>query len=130
MNESSKHNFDDLRPGPIRNETLPPKLLEQIRTIHRHIGRYIGMNLEEFEIGFMRDLHPEVEVALWTRITLAWHAYHRRHLNSRRESGEHEKKLVGALLAISSGVDDVESLGLPADVGNRLFECYAHPFDD
>ena len=28
------------------------------------IGPYIDMTLEQFEIGFMRDMHPESEVAL------------------------------------------------------------------
>lgn len=123
-------NPDKLQSGPVRHDEMPPKLLDQIRAIHRHIGRYIGMNLEEFEIGFMRDLVPDVEVALWTHITVAWHAYHRRHLNGQRQSDELETKMVAALLAISSGVEDVESIGLPAEVGNRLLECYAHPIDE
>jgi hypothetical protein len=47
-----------IRPGPIRNESLPPEMLEQIEAILNVIGRYIGMPLEQFEIGFMRDMHP------------------------------------------------------------------------
>ena len=30
------------------------------------------MTLEQFEVGFMRDMHPESEVALWCSITAAW----------------------------------------------------------
>jgi hypothetical protein len=33
------------------------------------IGPYLGMTLEEFEIGFMRDMHPEREVALWCTVS-------------------------------------------------------------
>jgi hypothetical protein len=40
------------------------------------IGPYIGMTLEQFEVGFMRDMDPESESALWFRITKAWLAYH------------------------------------------------------
>jgi hypothetical protein len=65
-----------LRPGPIRHESLPPELLDQIRAVFERIGPYIGMTLEQFEIGFMRDMHPQNEVALWFRITKAWLAYH------------------------------------------------------
>jgi hypothetical protein len=60
-----------LRQGPIRNASLPPKLLEHIKDIFDVIGQYLGMTLEQFEIGFMRDMHPEREVAVWARITAA-----------------------------------------------------------
>ena len=57
------------RPGPIRHESLPPDLLGQIRAVYDVIGPYLGMTLEEFEIGFMRDMHPEREVALWCTVS-------------------------------------------------------------
>ncbi len=37
---------------------------------------------------------------------------------------EYEKKLLGALIVISTGVEDAEALGLPADVGRNLMACY------
>jgi hypothetical protein len=113
-----------LRPGPIRHESLPPKLLEQIKAVYNLIGTYLGMTLEEFEIGFMRDLHPESEVALWCSITAAWLAYHANFLNGEALPGEDEKKLLGALIAISTGVEDVLKLGVPVEVGRRLLTCY------
>ncbi len=57
-----------LRPGPIRNESLPPDLLDQIKAVFDVIGPNLGMTLEQFEIGFMRDMHPASEVAMWFRI--------------------------------------------------------------
>lgn len=33
-------------------------------------------------------------------------------------------KLLGALIAIFTGMVDVENLGVPAEVGRRLLECY------
>jgi hypothetical protein len=53
-----------LRPGPICRESLPPNLLEQVKAVFEVIGPYIGMTLEQFEVGFMRDMHPASEVAL------------------------------------------------------------------
>ena len=53
----------------------------------------------------------------------AWLAYHEQHLGD-ETSEENEKKLLGALIAISSGVEDVEKLGVPADVGRKLLACY------
>ena len=47
-----------LRLGPIRHKSLPPDQLGQIRAVYDVIGPYVGMTLEQFEIGFMRDMHP------------------------------------------------------------------------
>jgi hypothetical protein len=82
------------------------------------------MTLEQFEIGFMRDLHPESEVALWCSITAAWLAYHEKYLHDETLPDQEEKKLLAALIAISSGVEDVSKLGVPVEVGRRLLQCY------
>ena len=116
-----------LRPGPIRNESLPPELLEQIKAVFDVIGPYIGMTLEQFEIGFMRDMHPESEVALWFRITKAWLAYHEDFLANETLTNEEERKLLGALIGISTGIEDVSKLNVPVEVGRRLLQCYDDP---
>src|SRR6516165_1504604 len=113
-----------LRPGPIRNESLPPELLERIKAVFDVIGPYIGMTLEQFEIGFIRDMHPEREVALWCRITKAWLAYHEDYLQNQTQPDEEERKLLGALIAISTGMEDVLKLKVPAEVARRLVQCY------
>ena len=88
------------------------------------IGRYIGMTLEQFEIGFMRDMHPESEVALWCSITAAWLAYHEKFLGDETLPDEQERNMLGALIAISTGVDGVTKLNVPEEVGRRLLQCY------
>ena len=113
-----------LRPGPIRNESLPPELLDQIKAVFDVIGPYINMTLEQFEIGFMRDMHPESEVALWCSITAAWLGYHEKFLDDETLPDEKEKKLLAALIAISTGVEDVTKLGVSEEVGRRLLQCY------
>ena len=115
---------NQLRPGPIRHESLPPDLLEHVQAVFKVIGPYLGITLEQFEIGFMRDTHPEREVAVWCGITMAWVAYHEKHLGDEFLSDEDEKKLLGALVAISTGVEDTAMLGVPVDVGQKLLECY------
>ena len=124
MSETEFIDPSKLRPGPIRNESLPPELLEQIKAVFDVIGPYINMTLEQFEIGFMRDMHPESEVALWCSITAAWLAYHEKYLNDETPSDEEERKLLGALIAISTGVEDVAKLNVPTVVGRRLLRCY------
>jgi hypothetical protein len=124
MSEPEYVDPGQLRPGPILHKTLPPLLLEQIKGVFDVIGPYINMTLEQFEIGFMRDTDPESEVALWCCITGAWLAYHERFFPKQAPPLEEEKKLMGALIAISAGVEDVTKLNVPAEVGRRLLACY------
>src|SRR5438477_10583190 len=93
--------------------SLPPELLEQIKAVYDVIGPYVGTTLEQFEIGFMRGTNPESEVALWCRITAAWLAYHEKSLNGQELSDEDEKKLLAALIAIPTGVEDLSKLSVP-----------------
>jgi hypothetical protein len=124
MSEPEYINPRKLRPGPIRNDSLSPKLLEAIKAVFDVIGHYLGMTLEQFEIGFMRDMHPEREIAVWASITAAWLAYHEKFLDDEELPAEEEKKLLGALVAISTGVEDVSKLSVPVEVGRRLLQCY------
>lgn len=61
MNESEHVDPRTLRPGPIRSESLPPELLERIKAVFDVIGPYLNTTLKQFEVGFMRDVHPERE---------------------------------------------------------------------
>ncbi len=113
-----------LKPGPIRNDSLPEELLEHVRAVYDVIGPYLDTTLEQFEIGFMRDMHPEDEVAVWFSITAAWITYHEQHLGDDLLPDEDEKQLIGALIAISTGVEDAEKHGVSVDVGRNLMACY------
>ena len=68
---------NQFRAGPILHETLSPELLKQIRVIYEVIGNYLDTTLEQFEISFMRDADPDVDVAIWCSITVAWGIYPR-----------------------------------------------------
>src|SRR5262249_2600909 len=57
MSEPEHVDPKQLRPGPIHHGPLPPELLEQIEAVFDVIGPYINMALEQFEIGFMWDMH-------------------------------------------------------------------------
>jgi hypothetical protein len=115
---------NDLRPGPIRHESLSPELLEHVRAVYEVIGPYFDSTLEQFEIGLMRDAAPEDEVAVWCSITSAWITYHEQHLGGEVLPDEEERKLIAALISISSGVEAPDSLGVPEDVGRKLLDCY------
>ena len=124
MTEPEKIDLSQIQPGPIRHKSLPPELLEQVEAVYEAVGPYLDMTLEQFEIGFMRDLHPEIEVAVWAGIVAAWLTYHERYLDEQLQPKAVEKQLVAALIAISTGVGDAAGLGVPADVGRNLLACY------
>lgn len=124
MNEPRRISPNQIRSGPIRHETLSPELLEQIGAVYDVIGPYLDANLEKFELNFMRDLHPESEVAIWFGITAAWIAYHGEHLNDELLPDDEERQLLESLLAISMGVTDVAKMKVSEEVGRRLLQCY------
>lgn len=124
MNEPEFINPSQLRPGPIRNESLPDALLEHIRAVFDVIGPYLDTTLEQFEIGFMRDTNPASEVVVWCSITAAWIAYHEKYLDDSSLPDDEERKLIAALILISTGMADVTKLNVPVEVGRRLLECY------
>lgn len=114
----------DLRPGPIVNKDLPAELLEQIAAIYEVIGPYISTTLEQFEISFMRDANPESEVAIWSVITGTWIKYHEKYLDDALLPDEDEKKLISALIAISTGIDEPDKLSIDPEIGRGLIECW------
>ena len=114
----------DIRSGPLRHESLSGELLEQVRSIYEIVGPYLDTTLEQFEINFMRDAEPEGEVLIWSSIAAAWMDYHKQHLDDELLPDEDEKKLLAALIAISTGVEDAGTLDVPADVGKKLLACY------
>jgi hypothetical protein len=106
---------------------LPPELLDQIRAVYEVIGSCIGMTLEHYEIAFMWDMRPQSEVALWCNIAKAWLAYHEDFPGNETLSDEAERKLLGALITISTGIEDRSKLGVPVEVGRRLIRCCDDP---
>jgi hypothetical protein len=109
-----------LQEGPIRHESLPADLQEAVEWSFQVVGRYVHPTLEQWEIGFMRDMHPESEIRIWCRIALAFIRYHEeRGLPLRDETTERD--LIGTLISVSSGVE-------PADDEERFIEeCYRNP---
>ena len=124
MTEAEFIDLNQLQPGPIRHESLSPELLELIESIYELIGPYPFATLEEFKVGFMRDIDPESEVDGWCNIAASWLAYHEEYLDDEFQDDESEKELVGALVLISAGVKDAEALGVPVEVGPKLLACY------
>jgi hypothetical protein len=124
MTEPEHVDPSKIRPGPIRQESLPDDLLELIRSVYEVVGPYLKTTLEQFEINFMRDEDPASEVVVWCSITAAWSDYHEKHLGGEVLPDEDEKKILAALIAISTSVTDTDNLGVSADVGQKLLDIY------
>src|SRR5690242_16605909 len=105
MPRIEKVKISDIKPGPIQHQSLPDDLLKQIKEIYDLVGRYTCPTLEEWEIGFMRDMRPEREVAIWARIALAWLKYHKLHLDNKMLSEDKESDLVNAIVSFSLGIE-------------------------
>jgi len=124
MEEPEPIDLNQIRSGPIRNESLSPEVIEQIEAVYGVIGPYLGQTLEQIEVSLMRDSSPEDEAVVWVSITAAWDAYHTQFLDDDVLDDAEERKIVAALIAISTGVTDVTKLPVPEEVGRRLLECY------
>jgi hypothetical protein len=122
--EWKKINPSELRPAPIRHESLSADLLKTIKQLYDNVGCYLHPTLEQWELGFMRDTHPESEVAVWVQIAMAWQDYHQRYANGKRLEHNEEEKLVGALVSFSMGAVETEQLKVSEKVGRRLLDCY------
>ena len=108
----------------IRHESLAPDVIKQMEAVYELIGPYLGQSLEQLEVALMRDSSPEDELVIWVSITGAWDAYHIQYLDDEVLDDDEEKKIVAALIAISTGHQDVSKLPVPEEVGQRLLECY------
>jgi hypothetical protein len=64
-----------LRPGPIRHEALSPALEERAKQLYARVGYMIWPTFEQWELGFLRDLNPESEIAVWEVIADVFDAY-------------------------------------------------------
>lgn len=116
--------FKRLRPAPIRCKSLSSELIQRIECVYKLLGPYLSSNLEQFELAFMRDQRPEIEVAIWCRIAAAWSVYHRKYTRCKKLSVAAEKRLVSALISISMDADSDADLGVDAETASRLRVCY------
>jgi hypothetical protein len=119
--EQDSIDLNQIKSGPIRNESLSPEVIEQMEAVYELIGPYLGQTLEQLEVALMRDSCPEDEAVIWVSITAD---YHEKYLGGDVLDDEEEKKIVAALIAISTGQEDVTKLPVPVEVGTRLLKCY------
>jgi hypothetical protein len=112
--------------GPIMHKEVPRLLLDVMRWTYSIVGRHMYPTLEQWELGFMHDVHIDQEVALWHRLAFAFIDYHQRRALPVRP-GEEEKKLIGLLVAVSSGPLTPEQLQVTPEEHSILQQCWLSP---
>ena len=80
-----RKNFDDLKPGPIRRDQLPPALLLRVKKVRSALVEVLPMDEGEWIDGLLRDTHPEQEVLWWERVAQCFKDFSRARPLSRNE---------------------------------------------
>ena len=65
----------NLKPGPIRHEALDPADQAIARFTFERLGHFQCPTFEQWELGFLRDAHPDRELMLWLRASIAFARY-------------------------------------------------------
>ena len=83
---------------------------------------------------WLKDVAPTTELRKWYGHDPArWPKFRKRYwaalkdqndVVALRQEDDEERKLLGALIAISTGVRDVTKFNVPVEVGQRLLRCY------
>jgi hypothetical protein len=94
-------NPKDLRPGPIRHESLTDEQTETLRQIYEILSPYLNTPFEQFELNFLRDVHPEREILIWTLIANALQRFRTEYPSANEEE---TKAAFKGLLLISMGI--------------------------
>jgi len=66
---------DELKPGPIRHQELPPALTARIDSLRSTLDEVYPQSREEWLEGFQRDTNPEQEVVWWERLARCYVEY-------------------------------------------------------
>ena len=115
----------DLVQGPIRHEKLSPESLATARSTYQDVGRYLYPSFEQWELGFLRDCHPERELRIWTKISIAFNDFLARSgRNPEQVSQDEGKLLISHLTAISGGGREPAN-NMDDTTFRELVNCYA-----
>ncbi|MCK9294644.1 MAG: toll/interleukin-1 receptor domain-containing protein [Desulfobulbaceae bacterium] len=87
----------ELKPSPIRHESLPRPLLARVQLVHAAIGALLGLTYDEMVDNFKRDLHPARELEIWEGMAAAF----QRETQGRRLSHVKRRAIALHLLKLS-----------------------------
>jgi hypothetical protein len=109
----------DIKPGPLRHKRGLSPLLERIaRGIYSKVGHFVYPTFEQWEIGFMRDMHPWKEILIWETIARTYDLYLVKYPQA--NLGENLGGIVSTIVSISTG----QVAENPTEAENELRQSY------
>jgi len=114
-------NPKELTPGPIRHESLTGEQTETIRQVYEILSPYLNTSFEQFELNFLRDLHPEREILIWTLIANADQRFRAEYPSANDEEARAAFK---GFLLISMGTS--RPVEIPQAAWDKLQDIYAN----
>src|SRR5947209_18336965 len=70
-----RRSVDEIKPGPIRHQELPPALVARIEWLRLTLEEVYPQSMAEWLDGFQRDVNPEPEVVWWERLAHCYVEY-------------------------------------------------------
>ena len=117
---------DPVKPGPYQRNSLPSDLSSRVKALKQVLDEVYPKSLEEWEDGFLRDLHPEKEVAICERIAAVYEAT--KHL-TKDEPGRREAFKVLLTCSVSNERDVLHVLDIRAisrSAAKQIISMYYH----
>jgi hypothetical protein len=88
----------DIKPGPIQHKKGLSPLLEKLsRDTFAKVGHFVYPTFEQWELGFMRDMHPWREILIWETIARTHDLYLAKHPDADMQQA------VGTIILLSLG---------------------------
>ena len=117
-------NADDIKPSERRRNELPPDLKLRAGALFGRVGKTLNATREKWYDGFLRDLNPEREIAVWERIADVTDALWASEPQELRKLDR--RSLLRAVLMVSSELVDIPSQvpGITDDGVNVIRAAY------
>lgn len=120
----------DSEQGPDHRELPPLTLHERIEAVYGRIGRYIDRTFEQFQASVVQSPSPDDEAVLWAGVAAVCDDYHRKYLAGRPVDFQEERAIVAAVVAISTGEQDLRKLPVSFQTATALLSCYVDLADE
>ena len=112
--------LDDLQPGPIRHQGLPPSFVVRAQLVHHAFGDAALLGFSAFLENFQRDADPMRELVIWERMASAFLS-----LASTATTQPERERLAGALLAVSMSWPEVQESAPDGSVLRLAADAFA-----
>ena len=112
--------LDDLQPGPIRHQDLPPSFVVRAQLVHHAFGDVGLWEFSEFLENFQRDADPMRELVIWERMASAFLS-----LASAATTRPERERLAAALLEVSMSWPEVRDSAPDGTVLRSAADAFA-----